>query len=103
MFKVGLEDEITLNEFTQLKKISDDDFLSKLCMDMGESELNDKEGKNVDEEVHATFNHNLHWKQQKHILGTRVENPMHLKNMLCNYVVASRYQLCFSKIIVKGF
>lgn len=56
----------------------------------------------IHEEV-TTFNENVHWKKQKPVLGMRFENPKQLKHMLCNYVVAKGYQLCYKKMIVGGF
>mgnify|MGYP001552563540 FL=1 len=56
----------------------------------------------IHEEV-TTFNENVHWKKQKPVLGMRFENPKQLKHMLCNYVVAKEYQLCYKKMIVGGF
>ena len=43
------------------------------------------------------FNDKLNWKEQEPVLGMRFESPKQLKHMLCNYVVANGYQLCFVK------
>lgn len=91
------EDEIIQDDITQLNKTIDDEFLAKLCPNLGDNGVNDEKEENVNEEVHATFNPTLHWKQQNPILGMKFENPKQLKSMLCNYDVANGYQLCFSK------
>lgn len=51
----------------------------------------------------ATYNENVYWKKQISILGMRFESPKQLKHMMCNYVVANGYQLCYTISIVGDF
>ncbi|XP_023743563.2 uncharacterized protein LOC111891725 [Lactuca sativa] len=48
-------------------------------------------------ELPNIFNDKLNWKEQEPVLGMRFESPKQLKHMLCNYVAANGYQLCFVK------
>lgn len=89
-----LEDMIGDHEIPKMNKTADDEFLSKMCPEDEDYEDKENEEEGV---VHPRFNEKIHWKTQKPILGMRFENPKQLKNMLCNYAVANRYQLAFKK------
>ena len=88
-------------DVVHMNRTSNDPFLSKLCVD-DEDENNivdDDNGREVEVNIqtHSIFNELLHWKKQKPILGMRFKGPGQVKSMLCNYVVANGYQLCFEK------
>ncbi|CAI9268575.1 unnamed protein product [Lactuca saligna] len=93
--KVGLEDEVINIDKIPLNKTSGDEFLSKLCPPEGDTGDNEVEEEDV--EIHSIFNPDLQWKRQVPVIGMKFESPQQLKNMLCNYVVANGYQLCFKR------
>ena len=51
----------------------------------------------------ATYNETVYWKKQNPVLGMTFEISRQLKHIMCNYVVANGYQLCYKKIIVGHF
>ncbi|CAI9301626.1 unnamed protein product [Lactuca saligna] len=90
-------------DIVTMNRTKGDEFLNRLC---GEDEegndnnINDHDGHEEDANVtqqHSIFNELVPWKKQIPILGMRFKDPSQLKSMLCNYVVANGYQLCFEK------
>ncbi|CAI9268545.1 unnamed protein product [Lactuca saligna] len=88
-------------DVVHMNRTSNDPFLSKLCVDDEDANniVDDDNGREVEVNIqtHSIFNELLHWKKQKPILGMRFKGPGQVKSMLCNYVVANGYQLCFEK------
>nr|KAJ0193793.1 hypothetical protein LSAT_V11C800402570 [Lactuca sativa] len=88
-------------DVVHMNRKSNDPFLSKLCVDDEDANniIDDDNGREVEVNIqtHSIFNELLHWKKQKPILGMRFKGPGQVKSMLCNYVVANGYQLCFEK------
>ncbi|XP_023760960.1 uncharacterized protein LOC111909376 [Lactuca sativa] len=88
-----------------MNRTKDDEFLSKLYPKdqvTPDSLPHEEPYDHVDEDKvisndQAIYNENVHWKKQKPVLGMRFVNPEQLKHMLCNYVVANGYQLCYKK------
>ncbi|CAI9280257.1 unnamed protein product [Lactuca saligna] len=92
---IGLEDEVIDIDKIPLNKTSGDEFLCNLYPSEGDTGDNEVEEEDV--EIHSIFNHDLQWNRQLHVIGVKFKIPKQLKNMLCNYVVANGYQLCFKK------
>ena len=88
-------------DVVHMNRTSNDPFLSKLCVDDEDANniVDDDNGREVEVNIqtHSIFNELLHWKKQKPILGMRFKGPGQVKSMLCNYVIANGYQLCFEK------
>nr|KAJ0209809.1 hypothetical protein LSAT_V11C400172910 [Lactuca sativa] len=88
-------------DVVHMNRTSNDPFLSKLCVDDDKDKniVDDDNGREVEVNIqsHSIFNELSHWRKQKPIVGMRFKGPGQVKSMLCKYVVANGYQLCFEK------
>nr|KAJ0205312.1 hypothetical protein LSAT_V11C500238060 [Lactuca sativa] len=102
---IDLEVDSEPDECIPTNKTKDDEFLSKLCPKdqvIPNRPPHEEPYDHVDEDEVISndqdiYNEKVHWKKQKFVLGMRFVSPKQLKHMLCNYVVANGYRLCYKR------